>query len=691
MKCICILIHRVYNLAIEIFNEEQFNFIGKRIKMCGISACIKKTHSISTRGLFENNLKIIHRGPDDFGYEFFKERTIEGQNKTRKYERIKNYQHYNNNALAITHRRLSVIDLSSAAHQPMSFADERYWIIYNGEVYNYKELREELEALGYQFKSHTDTEVVLASYVQWGKECLHRFNGMWVFIIFDSETGTVFASRDRFGVKPLYYWYSPEGFLAFASEIKQFTALPGWSALLNRQRAYDFLTFGLIDHTHETLFADVYQLRGGEAIEFPVSDVPQPLPVYRWYNLDITKFQGTYDDVVLKFRDILSDAVRLRLRSDVPIGSCLSGGLDSSSIVCLANDILKESGDQSVQKTFSAFSHERRVDESGFVSEVVACRNIESLSIYPDMDDLFRELDGIIWHQDEPFDSTSIFAQWNVFRLASQHQVKVMLDGQGADELLGGYHYFFGIHFAGLLSKLKFFTLFKEIIAARKLHSYRVRSNLGHIVYFTLPGSLRGILDMILPQHGEAKDWFNLGSLTKNPEKSPFIEIKCNDPFTDECYSRLLTTNLPALLHWEDRNSMAFSIESRVPFLDYRLVEFSMSLPTECKINEGITKKVLRDSMTGILPEKIVTRRDKLGFATPEEEWIRKNPDVWRKAVQEAIIDSQGIIKSEALNRFNEVLIGKRPFTQHIWRAICFGAWMKKFHVQLDPAKDSTK
>lgn len=584
----------------------------------------------------------------------------------------------------LAHCRLSIIDLSPAGHQPMSYADERYWIVYNGEVYNYRELREELGQLGHRFRSHTDTEVVLASYAQWGKDCLHRFNGMWAFIIVDTKTGTIFASRDRFGVKPLYYWFSPEGFLAFGSEIKQFTVLPGWSAVLNGERAYDFLTFGLTDHTRETLFKGVFQVRGGEAVEFSARDVPLTLPVYQWYTLEVKKFQGTPEEAAATFRELLSDAVRLRLRSDVPIGSCLSGGLDSSSIVCLVNDILKESGDQSVQRTFSAFSHEKRVDESSFVKEVVACRNIESISVYPEMDDLFRELDDIIWHQDEPFDSTSIFAQWNVFRLASQNHVKVMLDGQGADEILGGYHYFFGIHFAGLLLKLKFFTLFKEIKAAQELHRYRVRSNLGQIMYYTLPGSLRGMLDRILPQHGDADDWFNLSSLAIHPGKSPFTEISCDDPFTDQCYSRLLTTNLPALLHWEDRNSMAFSIESRVPFLDYRLVEFSLSLPPEYKMKRGLTKKVLRDAMNGILTDKIATRIDKLGFATPEEEWMRDNPDIWRAALERAINDSQGVIKPGALVLFDEVIAGKRPFSQHIWRAICFSAWLNKFNVQVD-------
>lgn len=647
--------------------------------MCGIACLIEKLRIIEPDSNFLNIVEIIqYRGPDDIGGFFFVNNALKEKHKVFFSDKETTCI---NNILALAHCRLSIIDLSPAGHQPMSYASERYWIVYNGEVYNYRELREELEALGHTFKSHTDTEVILASYAQWGKDCLHRFNGMWAFVILDTETGTIFASRDRFGVKPLYYWFSPEGFLVFASEIKQFTVLPGWSAVLNRERAYDFLTFGLLDHTSETMFKNVLQIRGGEAVEFLAHEVPNPLPIYQWYNLKIEKFQGTHEEASSTFRDLLSDAVRLRLRSDVPVGSCLSGGLDSSSIVCLANDILKESGNDSIQKTFSAFSREKRVDESHYVKEVVSCRNIDSLSVYPEMDDLFRELETIIWHQDEPFDSTSIFAQWNVFRLASQHHVKVMLDGQGADEMLGGYHYFFGIHFAGLLTKFKFLTLLQEVQAARKVHGYQVRDNIGQILYYTLPGILRGALERVLPHRADAETWFDLDVLSEGPDSSPFSEISCDDPFTDQCYGRLVTTNLPALLHWEDRNSMAFSIESRVPFLDYRLVEFSLSLPAEYKIKNGITKKVLRDAMRDQLPEKIRNRQDKLGFATPEEEWMRKHPAVWRKALEDSIADSGGLVKLGALERFDEVIRGERPFSQHIWRAICLGTWMRKFNV----------
>jgi len=248
-------------------------------------------------------------------------------------------------AVLLAHRRLSIVDLSPAGHQPMSFANGRYWIVYNGEIYNHPELRVELMAEGVEFASASDTEVILAAYHRWGPDCLARFNGMFSFVVFDNREKTLFAARDRFGVKPLYYWIAPGGFVAFASEIKQFTGLPGWRAQLNPQRGYDFLAWGLSEHTEETLFDGVRQLRGGEAVRFRLAEIRglrsgASLPVYRWYHLQKGHFDGSQANAVERFRELLFDAVRLRMRSDVPVGSCLSGGLDSSAIVCIAHRLL---------------------------------------------------------------------------------------------------------------------------------------------------------------------------------------------------------------------------------------------------------------------------------------------------------------------------------------------------------------
>jgi asparagine synthase (glutamine-hydrolysing) len=351
--------------------------------------------------------------------------------------------------LGFGHRRLSILDLSIAGHQPMPDARDECWLIFNGEIYNYVELRAELAGRGHAFASGTDTEVILAAWREWGAACLDRFNGMFAFVLFDRRTRRLFAARDRFGVKPLYLWRTPSGGLALASEIKQFTAHPQWRARLDGQRAYDFLNWGICDHTRHTLFAGVQQVRGGEYLLAPLDDVPRVEP-QRWYELKSAPFAGDFAAAGARFRELLDDSIRLRLRADVPVGSCLSGGLDSSSIVCTMRAQLGERA-PALQNTFSAYSDVARFDERTYIEEVAAATGAERHAIVPSPDTLLTELDALTWHQDEPFGSTSIFAQWCVFRLARQNGVVVMLDGQGADEALGGYHGYFGPRLAGLL------------------------------------------------------------------------------------------------------------------------------------------------------------------------------------------------------------------------------------------------
>jgi len=309
---------------------------------------------------------------------------------------------------------------------------------------------------------------------------------MWAFIIFDTKNGTLFASRDRFRVKPLYYWYSPKGFLAFASEIKEFTVLPGWKAKLNGPQAYDFLVSeaGLANHTSETLFRDVYQLRGGEAFEVQVSSLSTELPIYRWYDLKINKFDITLEEAKKEFLKLFQDTIRIRLRSDVPVGSCLSGGLDSSSIVCVVNDILKEEKLEEIQKTFSACSDVEKLDERKFIDEVVKSRNIEAKYIYPSPEKMLDCIDSLTWHHDEPFDCTSIYAQWLVFQLASENGIKVMLDGQGSDEQLCGYHRFFGCRYAQLFESLNLLRLGCEIGKVKTLHGDSITESITMMGFY---------------------------------------------------------------------------------------------------------------------------------------------------------------------------------------------------------------
>lgn len=585
------------------------------------------------------------------------------------------------------HRRLSIVDVSAAGHGPMAYDDEQLWITYNGEVYNFVELRSELEALGHRFRSGTDTEVVLAAYRQWGGEFLHRLNGMFAFVIVDRRRNTVLVARDRWGIKPLYYWVSSEGFIAFASEIKQLTALPGWRARMNGARAYDYLNWRIIDHTEETLFDGVFQLRGGEVFEAPLprpGHAPEPRPgsrlsTRRWYEPTPQAFSGSFEDATQQFHALLTDAVRLRLRADVPVGSCLSGGLDSSAIVSVMAGLLSGRGQQ---RTFSACSTDARFDERRWIDQVVSHTGVQPHYTYPSVEGAFDELGDVVWHQDEPFSTTSVYAQWNVFRLARQHGVVVMLDGQGADEQLAGYHSFFARRFAGLLTSLRWAKLLHEVRAVKRVHGYSEALAAKQMLDMLLPQTARHMARRFSARTQLAPEWLDLSRLGVEPE-DPFAR-RGTQTASVEAFSiaQLTATNLQMLLHWEDRDSMAHSVESRIPFLDYRLVEFVLGLPTEFKISGAVTKRVLRESMHGVLPEPVRTRMDKMGFVTPEEVWVRQQATAaFRDMAQKAVQSARGVVRPNVLQHVERIIDGRDSFEPLAWRLITFGAWADRFDV----------
>jgi asparagine synthase (glutamine-hydrolysing) len=672
--------------------------------MCGIGALYNPRGAISPEALDRMQAAVRHRGPDDEGVVWFQGQhwtpsasggadTPESVYSARlAYSPVRTNGKLNEASLALIHRRLSIVDLAPTGHQPMCTPDLLCWIVYNGEIYNYLELREELRALNHAFHTHSDTEVILAAYQQWGAGCLSRLNGMFAFVLFDRGKRHLFAARDRFGVKPLYYWVSPEGLVAFASEIKQFGVLPGWRARINGQRAYDFVNWGVSDHTDETLFDGVFQLRGGEALELDVGDdrpfAPRPgarLPTYRWYELKPRAFSGSFEDAGRELRQLLTDSVRLRLRADVPVGSCLSGGLDSSSIVTVMNGLLHEQDARALQKTFSACSDVKRFDEREYIDEVVGHTGTDAHYVYPGVDDLFESLDEITWHQDEPFGSTSIFAQWHVFRLAAEANVKVMLDGQGADELLAGYHNYFAARFGSLFRGGHWAALWRELVATRRRHGYSPAWGLQQALNNVLPEFLRQPLRGLAGRSAINTPYLDLARLGADP-RDPFLDAGAAKARSVQEMSRsqLTATALPRLLHWEDRDSMAHSIEARVPFLDYRLVEFALGLPDEHKISVGETKRVLRHAMSGLLPERVRIRVDKLGFVTPEEEWVRQaRPDSFRAALRAAIEASHSIIPPDATGLLERIIEGRQTYDFLVWRLISFGSWMRRFDVHL--------
>ncbi|MEP1001675.1 asparagine synthase (glutamine-hydrolyzing) [Leptolyngbya sp. SLC-A1] len=646
---------------------------------------------------------IRHRGPDDEGFLLFPSPTANplaygGKDTPQSvyqssfsYSARENLFESNsveNMFLGLGHRRLSILDLSPAGHQPMCDSSQRYWVVYNGEIYNHLELREELKSLGHQFYTQCDTEVLLIAYAQWGKACLHRLNGMFSFLLYDRLSQTLFAARDRFGIKPLYYWIAPDGSIAFGSEIKQFTVLPGWQARINSQRIYDFLVWGLTDHTQETCFAGVYQVLPGHSIlidclAYWQGDGRQPhshLSSYCWYKLVQKPIQSSFETAIEQVHNILQEAVRIRLSADVPVGSCLSGGVDSSSIVCLMNLLLKDTGEQ---KTFTACTHVPHLDERQWAEAVVFHTGINPHFIYPELDTLWEILPQLTWHQDEPFGSTSIYAQWSVFRAAKKAGITVMLDGQGADELFCGYHSFFSALLRERFLSGDWQGFYREAKAVQGIHGIPINEQIQLALGALLPQSLQNLGRKFTGKNHGNPNWLNqddgIYNYTNPVQRSEnsLVNVKALS------HQQLCSTNLPMLLRWEDRNSMANGIEARVPFLDYRLVELVYNLPTGYKVSGGETKKVLRAALKDVLPDIIRKRQDKLGFVTPEEVWLRQEqPEQFVHAVNQSIEQSYGLLNSSALTITKQIILGKYPFSFLPWRFISLGSWMNVFKVK---------
>jgi asparagine synthase (glutamine-hydrolysing) len=652
--------------------------------------------AVFPKKLLDMTRMVRHRGPDDGGYVFFDsahssdpvffrdaagtrpaDEIFAGANDTRLY------------CVGLGHRRLSIVDLSDAALQPMASADGRFWVVFNGEIYNHPEIRRELESLGHRFRTHSDTEVLLAAYGTWGKHCLARFNGMFSFILYDRVEHRIFAARDRFGVKPLYYWQSPEGVLAFASEIKQFTILPGWKAQVNGERVYDFLAWGLSDHTHETCFHDVFQVFPGHYLSFPVAE---PFPPQasdpagsggeRWYKLQPAAAPMSLDEAAEGLRERLKDAISLRLRSDVKVGANLSGGLDSSTIVCLIDELQQEGGGGEPFSCLSAHSGYPRFDESAYARAVIERIKVNPLFVETRLADLQQEIDGLVWHQDEPFSSTSIFAEWCIYREASKAGIKVMLGGQGADEQLAGYPEHVGHYYRGWLRKLDLASLLGDMSAAHGQRGTPWSAILLRLADALMPQTLRQPLRRMMGVSSSRPCWLEPRQLATEAHDP-------NETFGFRSASvqgasrvQLECTNLPMQLRWEDRDSMAHSVESRTPFLDYRLVEFLHGLPDEFRYFHGESKRILRHAMRGRVPDVVLDRRDKMGFVTPEVEWVRaEGANFFRDKISRAIQASGGIIRPDAARYFGEMIDGRRRYDHSLWRVVSFGMWLERFGI----------
>ena len=562
--------------------------------------------------------------------------------------------------VGLGHVRLSIIDLSSTGHQPMFSLDKRYCILHNGEVYNYLELREQLKGK-YKFISQTDTEVILYSFIEWGPACLTKFNGMFAFVIYDTKTKELFATRDRFGIKPFYYFIDDQRFI-FASEER--AIIPFLKEKKpNNKAIFEYLIYNRTDQGNFTFFEGIEKLpHGAYGI---ISD--RKFRIKKWYMLEKElrePFKSPYE-----FYETFRQSIKFRLRSDVPVGLCLSGGLDSSSIV----SVLLKDFNKSDLNTFSAvYEKSDRADESDFINEYRS--DLENMYYTkPTAESLMTDLTKFIECHSEPVATLGPYAQFKVMQLAKEH-VKVTLDGQGADEELAGYHYFFGAYFKELLSKGKFASLSSEIMAY--LMKYQSLLAIGYLGLYVSPPFFKNYLSKI--SHDFATDKFY-----QTEKKGSDVRLNLYNPKNlNESLLQHFEYKLEHLLKWEDHNSMWHAIESRVPFLDHNMVERTLSLPSEKIINKATTKVILREAMKGILPEKIRGRQDKIGFATPWEKWFRT--ENFKKLILEILssksFKERGYLNPEkCIKAYQSHLDNKVNIAKEIWKWINLELWFQKF------------
>lgn len=565
--------------------------------MCGIGGIISH-QSIELSGLYSMMEAQAHRGPDGEGYLFS---TSKGLTLNPPFpQKI-------GGRWALGHKRLSILDTSLDGLQPMSSADGRLWITYNGEIYNYKELKVQLQALGYVFKTRTDTEVILASYQEWGPNCFKKFNGMWAIALIDLSQNHLILSRDRFGEKPLHI-LKTDSILFFSSEIKGILkAVENRRSTLNFSLATDYLRWGSVNHTNETFFQGIESFPPASYAIIPM-DQPTSWTAHHYWTLDTIQENSTlhFQEAQAQFKDLFRSSVALRLRSDVPVGFCLSGGLDSSSIVCAA--ALENPGQ--APQTFTAISDVPQYNEQAWAQIVNTHVKAQAHFSLIQEDDFCADLEKVLWHQEEPFTTTSIYAQWRLMALAKQHKIPVILDGQGADEVLCGYRKFYLFYLRNLLTSHQVSLFLKESLAILRNGDrtlFRFKEGLKY-----LPSFLRKRLEP--PQHILSSRFLN--SHLQFNQTASLHKKQVDD---------LLRFSVPALLRYEDRNAMAWSIESRVPFLDHQLVEFLLSLPSSYKLQRGQTKAILRKAFSEFVPATILNRQDKMGFATPQERWMKNH------------------------------------------------------------------
>jgi asparagine synthase (glutamine-hydrolysing) len=609
--------------------------------MCGICGILRRDGEAVPEGLIAAMTATLrHRGPDGTG-SFFAP------------------------GLGFGFTRLAIIDLTAASDQPFVDADSQTALVFNGEIYNYLELREELRDLGHTFRSEGDGEVILRAYLQWGSEAIRRFNGMFAFALWDARKRQLLLARDRFGEKPLYLARSRRG-VVFASEMKAILAARPELRTPNLRSVYRYASRGDLDLDNESFFAGIENLPPAHylLLDAELNGVPQ-----RYWEPHETTVPGRPRDAVERFRELLFDSVRLRLRSDVPVGSSLSGGVDSSSIVATIN--AQKGATWVHQQTFSARFHSRRHDEGKYIRLLTDEVEAASHEVWVEPGDFAAAFPKLQWHQEEPIASASPFAQYLVMELARDNGTTVLLDGQGADELLAGYDQAHGMFWAHWLRHGRVDRLGREVAAYVGRYGGGLLQPSLFMAYYLLPGALR---DRLAVRYYHSHEILSPDLWRQHaPAHADTIE-----PFPDRLRNELVrwqtATQLPEFLRYADRNSMAWSREVRLPFLDHRLVEYCFGLSPDLVLSGATTKVVLREAMRGIVPDEILNRRDKLAYAPPQRRWIHGPLRPWVDTHLRAAERRTDIFESRAVRQLRDGL-EERGRETLAWRVASLEAW----------------
>lgn len=633
--------------------------------MCGISGIANFNQPVNIESYYPNHLKLIHRGRDDEGFLTVQGDHVDyyrGNDTIAAFKDLPHISEVQQANVVLGYRRLAIIDLSAGGHQPLVDPSGRFSMVYNGEIYNYIELRQELEQLGHRFQTQCDAEVLLRAFVEWGTDCFNRLNGMWALAIYDQQEQTLLICRDRFGVKPLFYTFV-DNTLYFASELK--FLLPFLeNPQVNEARAMEFVVGGLVDHHEQSLFDGISQLMPGHFAVFDQTG----FHTSRYWQLPKAPLQLSFSEASQQLQEMLTSAVSLRLRSDVPVGSLLSGGLDSTAIVCIIHRLLTEQQATNSFECFSAVYKEEEYSERQYVEAVIGQTQLPIHWVFPNAEQLIEDFDALLYYQELPIRSLAVYSQWALMKKVSQTPITVLLNGQGSDEVFAGYtNYSFEL-IAEYLRRFRWLKAWQESEALSRVRPWTPL----HILR-------RGIGEW------KAQAWTTSASTDSIPYFNKSYQPhqwqpESEDLFRNALVKSLMFSALPEYLRYDDRNSMAFTLEGRLPFMDYRLIEWAMNLPAQFKVDRALSKRVLRHASQDFIPESVAQRRDKMGFVTPQQAWQKNELAPYLERMFQS--DLQEIFPFLNLKacqtRYKDYTHGADQHWGWVWRVACLYWWHQR-------------